>query len=108
MAPSLVLAPMMRLLHYPATLALPCDSALEHVANHEMAPAGGTTPIEMVPADPTQKYDTDYSCAHTNTRILLPELQPAKKLHPNIVYIPLGHGHIHIILTYVLPTENTH
>ena len=40
-------------------LALSCDAALEHVANHEMAPAGGTTPMEMVPAIPTQKYDID-------------------------------------------------
>ena len=48
------------------TAVLSCDAALEHVANHEMAPAGGTTPIEMVPAIPTQKCDNDYHCAHTS------------------------------------------
>ena len=43
------------------TAALSCGAALEHVA-----PAGGTTPIEMVPAIPIQRYDTNYRCAHTS------------------------------------------
>ena len=51
------------------TPALSCDATVETVANHEMAPAGGTTPIEIVPAILTQKYDTDYSCAHTSINI---------------------------------------
>ena len=55
-------------------IILYCDDTVEAFANHEMASAGGTTPIEMVhvPAVPTQKYDTDYGCAHTSPNIHAP------------------------------------